>query len=450
MLFSDLTFLYGFLPVVLAAVFIVPPGKRNVVILAASLLFYAWGEPLYWILMVLMIVSGYAAGLLLERLADDRRRQKYTACIFAGGAVGVLVFFKCTRRLPFPVGISFYTFQIISCLADICRGRGRAQRRFIDFAMYISMFPQLIAGPIVRYEQMEPQLVQRTLSFEKISYGIRRFSAGLAKKVILADTLAQLVEKAGARNDMLSCFLAAFGFMMQIYYDFSGYSDMAIGLGSMMGFVFPENFDYPYISRSVTEFWRRWHMTLGTWFRDYVYIPLGGNRVGKMRFLRNIFVVWFLTGFWHGASLNFILWGLYFGVLLVLEKGFRKTGICRKLPDAVKSILGWVWTFFLVMAGFVLFRSDTLEQAFAGIGGMIGITASGYMTDMSFYLLRNYAGILICSVLFMFPAVRTAERKFGEKNWFCVLEGTVCLLLLLLSTAFVIDSSFQPFLYFRF
>lgn len=450
MLFSDLTFLYFFLPVTLAAVFLVPPGKRNVVVLTVSLVFYAWGEPVYWLMMLMMIFAGYRAGLLLNSLPEKTEKKRWIAGIFVGLAACVLVFFKCTGRLAFPIGISFYTFQIISYLMDIYCGKARAQKSFVDFAMYISMFPQLIAGPIVRYEQMEPQLKGRVLSFEKTAYGIRRFSTGLAKKVILADTLAQLVEKAGTQTDMLSYYLTAFGFMMQLYYDFSGYSDMAIGLGSMMGFTFPENFNFPYVSGSVTEFWRRWHMTLGAWFRDYVYIPLGGSRVGTARFICNIFIVWFLTGFWHGASLTYILWGLYFGVLLVIEKEFRRTDIYRKIPPYVRNILGWMWMFFLVMAGFVLFRSENLIQAASGIKGLFGVAVSAGVTPMSLYYLRNFCGILLLSIIFMTPVTRMAEERFGKKVWFQALEGVCSLALLLLSVSFVIDSSFQPFLYFRF
>lgn len=430
--------------------FLAPPGKRNAVILVASLIFYAWGEPVYWILMLLMILSAYGAGLLLDYFSGDVRRQRRVAIVFVGAAAGILMFFKCTKRLTFPAGISFYTFQIISYLMDLYQGKGRAQRNLIDFAMYISLFPQLIAGPIVRYEQMERQFTDRTLSLEKVSYGIRRFSAGLAKKVILADTLAQLVEKAGAQTDMLSCYLTAVGFMMQIYYDFSGYSDMAIGLGSMMGFDFPENFNFPYISGSVTEFWRRWHMTLGTWFRDYVYIPLGGNRVGTFRFAINIFTVWFLTGFWHGASITFVLWGLYFGVLLVMEKRFRRTSIYRKIPIPARNAFGWLGTFFLVMVGFVLFRSENIEQAFARCRGLFGMSGAEKMTQLSLYYFRDFAGILLISVIFMMPVTRIVKERFGNAVWFGVLENIVCFSLFLLSVSFVIDSSFQPFLYFRF
>lgn len=450
MLFSDLTFLYFFLPLVLALVFLMPAGGRNAVILAASLIFYAWGEPVYWILMVGMIFFGYGAGFALEFYSENRRMQKRILWIFAGTAAAILVFFKCTKSVAFPIGISFYIFQIISYLVDIYWKRGRIQRNFIDFAMYISMFPQLIAGPIVRYEQMEGQLKERGLSIDKIAYGIRRFAVGLAKKVILADTLAQLVEKAGAQTDMLAYYLTAIGFMMQIYYDFSGYSDMAIGLGSMMGFEFPENFNFPYVSGSVTEFWRRWHMTLGTWFRDYVYIPLGGNRVGRIRYAFNIFAVWFLTGFWHGASLPFILWGLYFGILLILEKGFRATHIYDRIPTFIKGMFGRIWTFFLVMAGFVLFRAENLAQAVERIRGLFGGAGIARVTQISLYYLRDFSGILILSFVFMTPVMRVIMEKFEERAWFCALESAVCLLLFLLSTAFTIDSSFQPFLYFRF
>lgn len=440
MLFTDLTFLYYFLPVTLAVVFLVPKNRRNAVILAASLLFYIWGEPVYWILMILLLLFCYGAGLLLEHTEQRKCGRRMVFAVSVAGMVSVLVFFKTTKTFLFPIGISFYTFQMISYLADIYRKRERAERNPVRFALYVALFPQLIAGPIVRYSQIAPQIRDRELSFAKTAYGIRRFCTGLAKKVILADTLAMLVEKAGAQTDLLGYLLAAVGFMMQIYYDFSGYSDMAIGLGSMMGFVLPENFHYPYVATSVTEFWRRWHMTLGIWFRDYVYIPLGGNRVGKGRWILNLLAVWLLTGFWHGASFDFILWGFYFCVLLIVEKLFRSTELCGKIPYKAKRIFGFLWTFFLVMAGFILFRENRVPIT----------ELDEIMTSLSLYYLRNNLGILFLSFLFMTPVICMIKKKYGGTTIYRVAEGVVCLLLFVLSTAFIVDSSFRPFLYFRF
>jgi alginate O-acetyltransferase complex protein AlgI len=355
MVFSSISFLYYFLPAVLAMYFLVPFRYKNLVLLTASLFFYFYGEPLYSILMIVSVVSGYLHGIWIDR-AKMGRYAKLPLISSVFTSIGLLMFFKYADffieninwvfgskiplfRIALPIGISFYTFQILSYTIDVYRGNTKVQKSLLNFALYVSFFPQLIAGPIVRYTDIEKEIIKRRHSFEGFSYGVNRFIIGLAKKVLLANTLGEFVSifQSTSEKTVLSYWLAAVGFMLQIYFDFSGYSDMAIGMGRMFGFHFLENFNYPFISKSLTEFWRRWHMSLGNWFRDYVYIPMGGNRVSKLKWIRNIFVVWFMTGFWHGAQWNFIVWGIYFALMLALEKYFIKK-VLQKLPAIMMHV----------------------------------------------------------------------------------------------------------------
>lgn len=448
MLFSSITFLYYFLPCVLILYNIVPEKWKNGALLLASLVFYAWGEPKFVFLMIAMVLFGYFTGLLVERC----KRTPKGKFVFWGTLtvnVAVLCFFKFSDA-AWPIGISFYTFQLISYLADVYRGTVGAQKNPVNLAAYVTMFPQLIAGPIVRYEDIEAQLRKRSHHTETILYGIQRFLLGLGKKILIADALGELcgIFKASGEKSVVFFWVYALSFTLQIYFDFSGYSDMAIGLGKIFGFDFPENFNYPYISGSITEFWRRWHISLGTWFRDYVYIPMGGNRVSRARWFFNIFVVWFLTGLWHGAAPNFVLWGLMFGALLVVEKMW----LLKKLEKS--RVFKHFYVLFFVIFGFVLFQAENPEDAIFCIKGMLGMGGVPFMSAECAYYLRSYGILMVAAILGSTPivkrlAVRAASARIGEKlmPW---VRPFLLLLLLAVCTAYLVDSSFSPFLYFRF
>ncbi len=459
MLFSSLSFLYYFLPGVLILYFLVPHRLKNGVLLLASLLFYGWGEPKYLFLMLLTIGLYYASGLAMERFPRFRKGILILSVVLGAALLGVFKyadFFVTTvnqmfgsrlplLRLSLPVGISFYTFQCISYAADVYRGDTEPQKNFIAFGAYVSMFPQLIAGPIVRYVDVAPALSRRKHSREDLALGLRRFLVGLGKKILLANQLGALTQsyRDSSEPTVLFSWLYAAAFLLQIYYDFSGYSDMAIGLGRIFGFRFPENFDYPYCSRSITEFWRRWHMSLGSWFRDYVYIPLGGSRVSRIKWVRNILVVWMLTGLWHGASWNFVLWGLLFALLLLLEKALP--GL-KKLP----GISGTCYVVLTVMASFVLFNADSLSQAGSDLLRLVGLGGIPAGSTESLYCLRSNLVLLAVSALGATPLPKKLWQRYESRPFMTVLEPVCLLLLLLLSTAYLVDGSFNPFLYFRF
>jgi len=462
MLFSSLTFLYFFLPAVLLCYFVVPMRCKNAVLLIFSLLFYAWGEPKYVFLMAATVFLGWASGLMIEKRRGEKAGRLRLG-ISVGAVLLLLGIFKYADffiesfsaatglgipllRLALPVGISFYSFQLISYLVDVYRGTVPAQRSAVKLACYICMFPQLIAGPIVRYADIAPKLDERRHSFDMAADGISRFMVGLGKKVIIANSMGALCAafQQSAERSLLFFWLYAVAFTLQIYYDFSGYSDMAIGLGRILGFKFMENFNYPYISRSITEFWRRWHISLGSWFRDYLYIPMGGNRVTKPRWFFNIFVVWFCTGFWHGAEWNFMLWGLYFAVLLVLEKLW----LLKWLNSS--RVLSHVYTLLLVVMGFVLFNASSLSDAIGCIGGMFGIGASSIAGAESLYYLRSYSLLLLLAILGATPVVRLGLERLEKFGSSAVLRPLGCLALLAVCTAYLVDGSFNPFLYFRF
>ena len=460
MLFSSLIFLYAFLPCTLLAYFLTPRRGKNPVLLLASLLFYAWGEPRYLILILLNILLGFTAGLGIYRFRGRLLGRLFLLTSVAG-SLGLLCCFKYGDfflsaingalgislplwRLALPVGISFYTFQILSYTIDLYRGDVEVQRNPVSFALYVALLPQLIAGPIVRYRDVAQELQERKHSTAMAYEGACRFLVGLGKKVILANNLGLLCQsyRSSADPTVLFAWLSALGFFLQIYYDFSGYSDMAIGLGRILGFHFPENFRYPYCSRSVTEFWRRWHMTLGAWFRDYVYIPLGGNRTGKLRWMGNILLVWCLTGLWHGAGWNFLLWGLFYAILLLGEKLWYGPFLAKR------PWFSHIYLLLSVLLGFVLFQGGSLEQSWGDFRAMLGAGSIPTVSRESLYALRNHGVLLILGALGATPLPGRLYRRWSKAlQW---IEPLLLALLLLLCTAYLVDGSFNPFLYFRF
>ena len=467
MLFSSIPFLYYFLPLVLAVYFLTPRAGKNAVLFLASLLFYAWGEPKFCIFMLLSILQGYVFGRLIEKHAQNKKRSKLFLTASVALSLALLAYCKYADfflssvnavtglsfkllHVTLPIGISFYTFQILSYVVDVYRGEVPAQKSFLKLGTYIAMFPQLIAGPIVRYADIAPQLDSRQTTLEDVSSGACRFVIGLSKKVLLANVLYELITAFQQSRDLsvLYFWLYAVSFALQLYFDFSGYSDMAIGLGRIFGFRFQENFNYPYISGSITEFWRRWHISLGSWFRDYVYIPLGGNRVSKAKWLRNILVVWMLTGLWHGASWNFVLWGLGFAVLLVAEKLVYGRLLQRT------HVLKHVYTLLLVTLSFVLFNADSVSEAVLQLGAMFGAGGLPLVSTEGVYYLKSYAGTFLFAAIGATPLVSNAISRFGKTRFgaqaLTVLQPLVMLALLAACTAFLVDGSFNPFLYFRF
>ena len=466
MLFSSIPFLYYFLPVVLIVYYLVPKPAKNMVLLLASLVFYGWGEPSYVFLMMASIGLGYVFGLLIEKLRGTIWSK---VCMVASVVIsfGFLGYFKYANffirnfngatglsipllNVVLPIGISFYTFQLVSYIIDVYWGKVAAQKNLVILATYITMFPQLIAGPIVRYSDVERQLAERSITFEKIAYGIRRFCIGLGKKILIANILGEYCAafKATDEKSVIFYWTYAIAVSLQIYFDFSGYSDMAIGLGSMLGFHFIENFNYPFVSKSATEFWRRWHMSLGSWFRDYVYIPLGGSRCSGRRLMFNIFVVWMLTGFWHGAEWNFIIWGLYFGCLLMIEKSFL-----LKWLEKYKGF-GHVYILLLAMISFIIFDASNMGAAVQHIGAMFGFSGAPVLTEITVYYLKSYAIVFALAVVGATPIPKLLVNKIMEykignaiiKN----IEPIGMAALLLVVTAYLVDGSFNPFLYFRF
>ena len=527
MLFSSITFLYYFLPAVLVIYYLTPAKGKNLILFLASFVFYLWGEPKYSVLLLFSVAVGYMGGRCIEYqrqkkqvgVSDSenmhgkygRGYDRLAVGIFTAMILGLLVFFKYMDfltdsvnmifdtnvsmvQITLPVGISFYTFQIISYYVDVYRGEVAAEHNVIDFAAYVTMFPQLIAGPIVRFQSVQAELKHREITWEKIGDGAARFVCGLCKKVLIADSLASLVSvlekisettvktetvvKTGMRVEgagigTLGYWVLALVFMLQLYYDFSGYSDMAIGLGKMLGFTFPENFQYPFISKSISEFWRRWHMTLGGWFRDYLYIPLGGNRVSVPRWCFNMFVVWLLSGLWHGAGWNFALWGLYFGVFLIAEKligrkwkeqsfpiveGSGSSGrYCgnrgNKILLCAGNLFRHCYALSVVLISFVIFRVESvreIKEQFLGLSGYYG----NAMTPMAAYEMKSYLILLLLACVGATPVLALGVQRLRTVNvwkkagW--LLQSCFILLGLVLATAFLLGSSVHPFLYFRF
>ncbi len=461
MLFSSVPFLYYFLPAVLSVYFAVPRVLKNTVLLISSLIFYGWGEPKLLGLMVFTILLFYGCGLAIGR-CTQHRWKKFWLCVSVVISVALLGIFKYADffigsfnsvtglslpllRLALPVGISFYTFQCLSYTIDVYRGDVPSQKNPISFGAYVALFPQLIAGPIVRYIDVARELDARTHSWDDIALGLRRFLVGLAKKVILADNFALLMKlfRESDEKSVVFYWMYAVAFTLNIYFDFSGYSDMAIGLGRVFGFRFIENFNYPYLSESVAEFWRRWHMSLGSWFRDYIYIPLGGNRVSKGRWVFNTLVVWMLTGMWHGAAWNFVLWGLLYAVCLMAEKWIP---VLQKLP----TVLRRGYTLLVVILGFVLFNAETMSQAGSDLAGMFGLGSTPLLSTETLYYLRSYGLLFVLGFVGATPVVRDAALKLSQKKIGAILEPVVLVILLLVCTAYLVDGSFSPFLYFRF
>lgn len=470
MVFSSLVFLFYFLPITLLLYFFVPRGWRNLILLLVSLAFYAWGEPIYIFLMLFSTVVDFTHGLLVEKYADEPKKAKRVVLSSMCINLGLLIFFKYSGfiltnlnalfgtsfaipEIALPIGISFYTFQTMSYTIDIFRKDAPAQRSMISLGAYVAMFPQLIAGPIVRYQTVAEQLNHREESFAKFSEGVWRFTIGLGKKVLFANNIGLLWDQISSRDlgdlTVLSAWLGVVAFGLQIYFDFSGYSDMAIGLGKMFGFDLLENFNYPYISQSITEFWRRWHISLGTWFKDYVYIPLGGSRKGKTRTLINVFAVWFLTGLWHGASWNFILWGVFFGVIITTEKLFFMKWLNR-LPRVMRH----AYTLFLLLIGWGLFAFEDGTHLIRYFQVMFGVTEHAWVDQQTLYELTQNACLLLLLIIGSTPLMKGIGARLSETKAKPLIEQVVCPLIvfgiLVISTAYLVDSSYNPFLYFRF
>ena len=468
MLFSSIVFLFTFLPAVMILYYLLPVRFRNVILLLASLVFYAWGEPVYLFLMLLSILFNYFSGLDIARNLQDKRAAKRSRVFNLIINLAVLGFFKYEgfvldtlngilpvhisyHALPLPIGISFYTFQILSYIIDVYRGNVKVQTNLPNFALYVTMFPQLIAGPIVQYADVDEQLASREVSRTKFGEGSMYFIRGLAKKVLLANTSGMIfTEVSGLAKGniaVMTAWLGAFAYMFQIYFDFSGYSDMAIGLGKMFGFEFNMNFNYPYVSKSITEFWRRWHISLSSWFRDYVYIPLGGNRVSKIKHIRNLLIVWFLTGLWHGAAWNFVAWGLYYGVILIIEK-YLLSPVLDRLPDIVRHI----YSIVLVVIGWVLFFSSSFGQAADYIRVMFGAGAHGFADRESMYLLTSNLILWLILIFGSTPLVHFRyEHMLRTKKWnTTIINSVVYAALFIVCIAYLVTETYNPFLYFRF
>lgn len=473
MLFSSLMFIFVFLPAVILVYYISPRKIRNIVLLVFSLFFYGYGEPKYLIIMLASITINYVMGLLVDRFRSDKFKSRLV--IFAAILLNLSIigYYKYSDfaidnfnklfnmsvpllNIIMPIGISFFTFQGLSYVFDVYKGHGKVQKNPLNVALYISLFPQLIAGPIVRYETVAKQIESRKETLEGFSYGIERFIIGLSKKVLIANTIGLIADEIfKLPNTHMSVILSWIGivsYTLQIYFDFSGYSDMAIGLGQMFGFKFLENFNYPYVSRSITEFWRRWHISLSTWFRDYVYIPLGGNRVGKVRLLLNILIVWFLTGLWHGAAWNFILWGLYYGLILIMEKLFLGK-IMEKLP----RVLQHIYTMLLVILGWLLFRADSFGSAMTYLSAMFGGKTTPFMNPQTIYYLVENKFILIIAIIACLPIIPKIKKRLENisTNWVKVftidyLKPIFLVALFLLCIMYLTNSTFNPFIYFRF
>ena len=462
MVFTSISFIYYFLPLLLICYFVVPKKFRNIILLMFSVLFYFYGEPKYILLMLVEVLISYVVGLLIDKYKNKN-------ILIIGIFIHVLLFgiFKYFNfviinvnnlfhsnlnllNVVLPIGISFYTFQIISYEIDVYNKKVNAQSNILKYFLYVFLFPQLIAGPIVRYQDVNNEIDNRNVTFEMFANGLRRFIIGLSKKVIIANNLGELCNiylNLGDKS-ILFTWIFAISYMLQIYFDFSGYSDIAIGLGKMLGFNFPENFNYPYMAKSITDFWRRWHMTLSSWFRDYVYIPLGGNKKGVLKQIRNILIVWSLTGLWHGASWNFIVWGLYFGILLILEKF-----ILKKYFSNVPKFIKGIYTLFLVMISFVIFQGDNLSNDFNIIKGLFGLNGELFINNVTLYYLKGYVLFIVLGVIGATNYVKNLVIKISNgkgKKIINILEPIYLLILLIIVTMYLIDSSYNPFLYFRF
>jgi alginate O-acetylation protein len=466
MVFSGIEFLYYFLPAVMLIYFLAPKRLKNLMLFVSGLGFYAWGEPVYVIVMVISTAVDYTAGILMSKTEDERKRR---ACLISSVVInlGLLFTFKYSSfavdtfngifrtaipspNLPLPIGISFFTFQSMSYTIDLYRRKITVQRSFINFAAYVTCFPQIVAGPIVKYQDIAAELDDRRVSISDMSDGVSVFIVGLAKKVLLAKNIgifwSRVKEMDYSTLPALTAWLGIIAFTFQIYFDFSGYSDMAIGLGRMLGFTYPKNFDLPYLSKSVSQFWRRWHITLGSWFRDYVYIPLGGSRAGKWKTVRNLAIVWLLTGLWHGASMNFVLWGAWFGLLIIAEH----MGMARLL-ERLPAVFSWLYTMLAVVLGWVLFDTDSISSALRFIGAMFGAGGS-FATGASWSLIGQAAISLALCIFFSSGATKNYIKRIGgqDSKVILVLKPVITAALLIASTAYLVNSTYNPFLYFNF
>ncbi len=477
MLFSSLTFLFIFLPLILIIYFISKDKYKNMILLVFSLVFYAYGEPKYILLMLFSIIVNYFMALLIDRYRSNKRKSRFFLVLDISINLFLLIIFKYTNliinsindilninissvmvfntdilKLTLPIGISFYTFQLISYIIDVYRNDVKVQRNIFSLGTYVAFFPQLIAGPIVRYETIEKELKSRTHSFDKFVSGFKRFIIGLGKKVIIANNVAFIADQIIDSSNFSSygtgvIWLAMFAYTLQIYFDFSGYSDMAIGLGKIFGFTFLENFNYPYISKSITDFWRRWHMSLSSWFRDYVYIPLGGNKVKKARWIFNIFVVWTLTGLWHGASWNFMFWGIYYGIILVIEKLFLK-----KILDKSPNFIKWIYSMILIVIGWTIFRIEDINVLQEVLNKMIIFEKTNWLEFIRLnYHLVSYSIYIILGIIFMFPWADNFIKKADEQTGILhIINNLFILGVFVLSILFLIKNTYNPFIYFRF
>lgn len=463
MVFSSISFIFFFLVLVLLLYFLVPFKAKNIVLLIFSLIFYAWGEPIYITLMIFSSIVDFTVGRFIEKYFHDKNKKKLFLILSIVINLSLLGFFKYSDflietinsifnisipllKLGLPIGISFYTFQTMSYSIDVYRGEVKAEHNFLAFMTYVSMFPQLIAGPIVRYETVSQELHERTINLEKVSSGFMRFLRGLFKKVLIANSIGFLFTTISTLDNMsiMTAWLGILAYTFQIYFDFSGYNDMAIGMGKMFGFTYLENFNYPYIAKSITDFWRRWHISLSSFFKDYLYIPLGGSRVSKIINIRNIFIVWLLTGLWHGAAFNFILWGIYYGVILILEKFILKKYI-EKLPDFFKHF----YTLILVIIGWVIFAFDDITMLGNYFNNMFNIFSYPLFDSMFFYYLKNYFVILVIATLFSTPIYNLIVKKVNMRYQY-IIGFIIYLVLFLITIASLVSDTYNPFLYFRF
>ena len=463
MIFSSIPFLFFFFPLFILLYFSLPFKYKNYILLLFSLIFYAWGEPIYILLMIFSSIVDFINGKNIEKYKDDNKKKKIYLIISIIINISLLGFFKYADffikvinnilyldipllNLGLPIGISFFTFQTMSYSIDVYRGDVKAEKDFLTFMTYVCMFPQLIAGPIVRYETVSNELHKRDINFKKFADGFTRFLRGLFKKVLIANNIGLLFTliTSSEVNDIsiMTGVLAIISYAFQIYFDFSGYSDMAIGIGNMCGFTFLENFNYPYISKSITEFWRRWHISLSSWFKDYVYIPLGGSRVNILKNIRNILIVWILTGFWHGASWNFIFWGLYYGILLLLEKFVLKKYI-DKLPDFVKH----TYTIILVFIGWMIFAFDDSKYLF---GFIKALTSNKFVDSAFLYYFKNYFLILVIATLFSLPVYPKVKEKMNNSIFTSLLSISIYVILFIITLSYLVSDTYNPFLYFRF
>ena len=464
MVFSSLVFMFAYLPITLLAYYLVPRQGRNIFLFIVNLIFYGWGEPKLVLLMVFNIFFNYIGGWLVDKYRADAKKKKLFLILTCVLDIGILAVFKYTgmitetlNMLPFlnipelqislPIGISFYTFQTMSYVIDVYRDDAPVSKNFINFGTYVALFPQLIAGPIVRYRDVAEQLVERRETLEMFTKGVKLFMVGLAKKVIIANTMGTLTTNIFATTDengVVGTWVGMIAYTFQIYFDFSGYSDMACGLGNMMGFEFLKNFNYPYIAKSITDFWRRWHISLSTWFKEYVYIPLGGNRKGVKRQILNLLIVWGLTGLWHGAAYNFVLWGLYYGLLLILEKF-----VLKKFLDRLPSFVQHIYTLFIIIIGWGLFYFTDVGQLGEFMVDLFNF-GNGICGNQAFNLIMSNLPMLIIAAVASTPLATMLYTRFEHTRFMWIPETLYCMGVLAVSTASLVNQSYNPFLYFRF